>query len=79
MALDLLSFMGRMFFMQQIIINRIMADIVQMISQIGARIINWSTDDVLYITLPDHFHLTIIPENRVYKTLSESPVLINCR
>ncbi len=65
--------MGRMVFTPQIIINRIMTDAFQMTSPIGARIINWSTDYVLHITLLGNFHSAIISENRVYRTPSESP------
>jgi len=55
--------MRRVFFTPQIIINRIMTDIVQMISQISTSIVDRSTNDVLHITLLSNFHSAIISEN----------------
>ena len=43
--------MRRVFFTPQIIINRIMTDVVQMISQISTRIVDRSTDHILHIAL----------------------------
>ncbi len=65
--------MRRMFFTPQIIINRIMTDIVQMISQISTSIVDRSTDHILDIALFSDFHSVIISDNWVYTTPSESP------
>ena len=66
--------MRRVFFTPQIIINRIMTDIVQMISQISTSIVDRSTDHILHIALFSDFHSVIISDNWVYTTPSESPV-----